>query len=71
MFMVGDVKQSIYRFRQAMPKLFLEKYSNYETVGTASNDINGRKIQLFKNFRSRDNVLDFTNLIFKNIMSEK
>ncbi len=71
MFMVGDIKQSIYRFRQAMPKLFLEKYSNYETVGTASNDINGRKIQLFKNFRSRDNVLDFTNLIFKNIMSEK
>lgn len=71
MFMVGDVKQSIYRFRQAMPKLFLEKYSNYETVGTATNDINGRKIQLFKNFRSRDNVLDFTNLIFKNIMSEK
>ncbi len=71
MFMVGDVKQSIYRFRQAMPKLFLEKYSNYETFGTASNDINGRKIQLFKNFRSRDNVLDFTNLIFKNIMSEK
>ena len=71
MFMVGDVKQSIYRFRQAMPKLFLEKYSNYETVGTAPNDINGRKIQLFKNFRSRDNVLDFTNLIFKNIMSEK
>ena len=71
MFMVGDVKQSIYRFRQAMPKLFLEKYSNYEKVGTASNDINGRKIQLFKNFRSRDNVLDFTNLIFKNIMSEK
>jgi len=48
-----------------------QAYSNYETVGTASNDINGRKIQLFKNFRSRDNVLDFTNLIFKNIMSEK
>ncbi len=66
MFMVGDVKQSIYRFRQAMPKLFLDKY---ETFGTDQNCLKGRKIQLFKNFRSRDNVLDFTNLIFKDIMS--
>ena len=70
MFMVGDVKQSIYRFRQAMPKLFLDKYSNYKTVENDTNCI-GRKIQLFKNFRSRDNVLDFTNLIFKDIMSQK
>lgn len=79
MFMVGDVKQSIYRFRQAMPKLFLDKYSKFETVETDPNsliDISknvglaGRKIQLFKNFRSRDNILDFTNLIFKNIMSQ-
>ena len=70
MFMVGDVKQSIYRFRQAMPKLFLDKYSNYKPVETDPN-CSGRKIQLFKNFRSRDNVLDFTNLIFKDIMSEK
>ena len=70
MFMVGDVKQSIYRFRQAMPKLFLDKYETFEIVGeTPQNDIVGRKIQLFKNFRSRDNILDFTNLIFKNIMS--
>ena len=70
MFMVGDVKQSIYRFRQAMPKLFLDKYSNYKPVENNTNCI-GRKIQLFKNFRSRDNVLDFTNLIFKDIMSQK
>lgn len=70
MFMVGDVKQSIYRFRQAMPKLFLDKYAKFETVGTDKNYLNGRKIQLFKNFRSRDNILDFTNLIFKNIMSQ-
>ena len=70
MFMVGDVKQSIYRFRQAMPKLFLDKYSNYKSVEADSNCL-GRKIQLFKNFRSRDNVLDFTNLIFKDIMSQK
>lgn len=69
MFMVGDVKQSIYRFRQAMPKLFLDKYSNYKPVEDKANCI-GRKIQLFKNFRSRDNILDFTNLIFKDIMSQ-
>ena len=97
MFMVGDVKQSIYRFRQAMPKLFLEKYETYGTVQNCfinmsnnvekqnltkkdsksetnldcPNCLTGRKIQLFKNFRSRDNVLDFTNLIFENIMSTK
>ena len=67
-FMVGDVKQSIYKFRQAMPDLFLSKYSNY-----SENEANekGLKIKLFKNFRSRKNVLDFTNLIFENIMGEK
>ncbi len=73
-FMVGDVKQSIYRFRQAMPKLFLDKYNEYEKIEISgeeqTNLTNGRKIQLFKNFRSRDNILDFTNLIFKNIMSK-
>ena len=72
--MVGDVKQSIYRFRQAMPRLFLDKYNNYEKIELDETErtapINGRKIQLFKNFRSRDNILDFTNLVFKNIMSE-
>ena len=71
MFMVGDVKQSIYRFRQAMPKLFLDKYNNFETVEANQDNSNGRKIQLFKNFRSRDNILDFTNIIFKNIMSQE
>ena len=67
-FMVGDVKQSIYRFRQARPELFLEKYKTYSLENANEN---GLKIQLFKNFRSRENVLDFTNLIFKNIMSEE
>ena len=72
-FMVGDVKQSIYKFRQARPELFLEKYNTYK-LRTQDNkdDINienGMKIQLFKNFRSRANVLDITNLIFENIMS--
>ena len=65
-FMVGDVKQSIYKFRQACPKLFLDKYNSYTANGSNSN---GKKIQLFKNFRSKKNVLDVTNLVFENIMT--
>ena len=68
-FMVGDVKQSIYKFRQAMPELFLSKYKKYVTKDQKKED-DDLKIQLFKNFRSRENVLDFTNLIFQDIMSE-
>jgi len=68
-FMVGDVKQSIYKFRQARPELFLEKYATYKLKGEPITT--GMKIQLFKNFRSRENVLDLTNLIFENIMSDK
>lgn len=67
-FMVGDVKQSIYRFRQARPELFLDKYAKYKLKKDKKENDN-LKIQLFKNFRSRQNVLDFTNLIFENIMS--
>lgn len=67
-FMVGDVKQSIYKFRQAMPELFISKYKSYKNKESKSEEDN-LKIQLFKNFRSRKNVLDFTNLIFENIMS--
>ena len=67
-FMVGDVKQSIYRFRQARPELFLEKYHNYK-LKEDKKENDDLKIQLFKNFRSRKNILDFTNLIFENIMS--
>lgn len=59
-FMVGDVKQSIYKFRQARPELFLDKYNSYKE----------NKIQLFANFRSRKNVLDLTNIIFENLMSK-
>ena len=66
LFMVGDVKQSIYKFRQACPELFLGKYDRYDLEG---ND-DGLKIQLFKNFRSRDNVLQITNEVFKTIMSK-
>ena len=67
-FMVGDVKQSIYKFRQARPQLFLDKYNKYKLDPEDGQD---RKIQLFKNFRSRKNILDFTNLVFKNIMSKE
>ena len=69
-FMVGDVKQSIYKFRQARPELFLEKYENYK-LKKDKNDSDNLKIQLFKNFRSRKNILDITNLVFENIMSKK
>ncbi|MDD3241845.1 MAG: UvrD-helicase domain-containing protein [Bacilli bacterium] len=61
-YMVGDIKQSIYRFRNANPNIFKEKYDKY------SNNINGHKIDLNKNFRSRKEVLDNINTIFDLIM---
>jgi ATP-dependent helicase/nuclease subunit A len=64
-FMVGDVKQSIYRFRQAKPELFLEKYNKY---GTNDGELN-RKVTLYKNFRSRSEVIEGVNYIFKRLMS--
>ena len=68
-FMVGDVKQSIYKFRQANPKLFMQKYNDYVLPEeTLTKDT---KILLYKNFRSRKNILDITNLVFENIMSKK
>ena len=71
-FMVGDVKQSIYKFRGARPELFLEKYDKYILAEDESAQCKeDTKIQLFKNFRSRKSVLDFTNIIFENIMSKK
>lgn len=63
-FMVGDVKQSIYRFRQAKPELFIEKYNSYK-IDEGEN----RKIQLYKNFRSREEVIDAVNYLFKELMS--
>ncbi len=65
-FMVGDVKQSIYRFRQAKPELFLDKYNRYPLE---DGDLN-RKIQLYKNFRSREEVISGVNYIFKEVMSK-
>ena len=63
-FMVGDVKQSIYRFRLACPELFLEKYQTYRERENAC------RIDLHKNFRSRSEVLDGVNEIFRQIMTE-
>ena len=69
-FMVGDVKQSIYKFRQARPELFLEKYDNYQLKENKKED-DSLKIKLFKNFRSRREVLDITNQVFQSIMSKE
>ncbi len=69
-FMVGDVKQSIYRFRLADPTIFLAKYKSYKDEGEASDD-EGRRILLSTNFRSRAGILSAVNYIFKNIMSEE
>ena len=68
-FMVGDVKQSIYKFRRACPELFLQKYHSYHLPEQGEKK-QGLKIQLFKNFRSRQNILDITNFIFAAIMDE-
>ncbi len=61
-FMVGDVKQSIYRFRLARPELFMEKYDSFP---------HGIRIDLHKNFRSRKNVLDTVNMVFAQIMRKE
>lgn len=63
-FMVGDVKQSIYKFRLAKPELFLEKYDSYQTAEGLY-----QKIELHKNFRSRDTVLQGINEVFYRIMT--
>lgn len=77
-FMVGDVKQSIYRFRLAEPGLFLEKYKKYE-VGDPAGDLSGEsnalipsgiRIDLARNFRSRMEVVDAVNMLFRQIMNE-
>ena len=61
-YMVGDIKQSIYRFRNANPYIFKNKYDTY------SNNIGGIKIDLNKNFRSREEVISNINLLFDRIM---
>ncbi|AIZ36283.1 helicase-exonuclease AddAB subunit AddA [Parvimonas micra] len=69
-FMVGDVKQSIYRFRQADPSIFMEKYENYYRVEEDIESFN-RKIMLYANFRSRKEILEGTNLVFSKIMKKE
>ncbi|SAM74223.1 ATP-dependent helicase/nuclease subunit A [Enterococcus faecium] len=64
LFMVGDVKQSIYGFRLADPTLFIQKYHDF------ADEEGGRRIILAENFRSRKEVLDFTNLIFTQLMDQ-
>lgn len=68
LFFVGDVKQSIYRFRLADPTMFLDKYDRYVPHKQAAAG-QGRKILLSSNFRSRPEVLDGTNFIFRNVMT--
>ncbi len=63
-YMVGDIKQSIYRFRNANPYIFKTKYDNYKLEN------NGFKIDLMENFRSRNSVVTIINNIFSKIMSD-
>ncbi|GGJ92045.1 ATP-dependent helicase/nuclease subunit A [Lentibacillus kapialis] len=65
MFMVGDVKQSIYRFRHAEPSLFIDKYKRF-----ADNTLSAKRIDLASNFRSREHVLSGTNYIFRQVLDE-
>ncbi|MFD2672413.1 helicase-exonuclease AddAB subunit AddA [Marinicrinis sediminis] len=75
-FMVGDVKQSIYRFRLAEPSLFLAKYRSYRSAAQEPSDLpsgsvtEGEKIDLSRNFRSRHEVLDAVNYVFRQLMNE-
>ena len=61
-FMVGDIKQSIYAFRQATPEIFASKYNTFKDDGK------NIRIDLNSNFRSRDEVVDFVNIIFETLM---
>lgn len=65
-FMVGDVKQSIYRFRLSRPELFMEKYDTYSL-----DDSEKQRIDLHKNFRSRPEVLDSVNYVFRKLMRKE
>lgn len=66
MFMVGDVKQSIYRFRHAEPTLFINKYKQFSHDGHS-----GKRIDLARNFRSRGQVLAATNYLFRQLLNEE
>lgn len=71
LFMVGDIKQAIYRFREANPDIFNDKYKKYATYkGEIDSDAVGYKIMLSENYRSRRQVLEASNYIFNSLMSE-
>ncbi len=67
LFMVGDVKQSIYRFRLADPTIFLRKYQTFRPVGEGEGP---HRVLLSRNFRSRPQVLEGVNYLFRAVMSE-
>lgn len=68
LFMVGDVKQSIYQFRLAEPRIFLDKYASFVPAETAAAQ-QGRKVMLSSNFRSGGGVIDAVNAVFRTCMS--
>ena len=70
LFTVGDVKQSIYRFRLADPRIFLDHYLRYPHAADAAEGENA-KLLLSRNFRSRDTVLDAANFVFRNVLSRE
>ncbi|MBO4888660.1 MAG: helicase-exonuclease AddAB subunit AddA [Firmicutes bacterium] len=65
LFLVGDIKQSIYRFRQADPGLFLEKYKTYGKLAST------RRLLLSRNFRSTKKILETVNFVFHYLMTEE
>ena len=64
-YMIGDVKQSIYAFRQSSPKIFVAKYNDFSKDGVGS-----RVINFNRNYRSDKNILQFANSVFDNIITE-
>ena len=71
-FMVGDVKQSIYRFRLADPGIFLEKYNGFRAPRDAALSVSsGEAVDLARNFRSRCAVVDTVNLLFRQLMQQR
>ena len=70
LFTVGDVKQSIYRFRLADPRIFLQHYNTWPPLA-AADEHESAKLLLSRNFRSRKEVLDATNFVFRNVLSRE
>ena len=70
LFTVGDVKQSIYRFRLADPRIFLQHYNTWPPLA-AADEHESAKLLLSRNFRSRREVLEATNFVFRNVLSRE